>query len=137
MFFLKKMIIMILYLLSLQQLTGGEKQMAKAIAEPNKAAMKVAASKKHPSSSAPSASSSSSSSTFPSKRRSGRYERPMTCFSCHQAGHLVPQCPNVRPGSSSASTPCTSSTPKHGKKQGIKKTYNHFLFNVSRNFIFS
>ena len=89
--------------------------MAKAIAEVNKAATKVAASKKRPSSSAPSASSSSFSS-FPSKRRSGSYNRPVTCFSCHQPGHLAPQCPNIRSGASSASSPSTSSTPKHGKK---------------------
>ena len=92
-----------------QQLTGEQKQIAKAIEQANKAAAKATSFKKRSSSSTPSSSSSSSSSSYPSKRRSGsgfvKPDKQVVCFSCQQVGHIAPQCPNTRSSSAASSTP--------------------------------
>ena len=92
-----------------QQLSGEEKQMAKAMTEAAKAAAK-APTKKRPSTSSQPAYATS---LPPAKRRSFKPDKVIVCYSCQQTGHIAPQCPNNKQtASSSASSSSSKSSSK-------------------------
>ena len=84
---------------SFQQHTGERKQMAKAIAAVNKTP-KTSTFKKR--------SSTPATPAPPPKRRSFQ-PTAVTCYNCHQPGHIAPRCPSRSPA---FSTPAPKAVPK-------------------------
>ena len=96
-----------------QQLTGEQKQLAKAMADVNKASAKTSSSRKRSSTTVTSSSSSST------PKRAAWKPKPIVCYNCQQTGHIAPHCTASKPSTSSAfSSSSSSSASKSAKKNG-------------------